>query len=474
MTSHTTSYWQYWLKSITLVCAVVWAACSCTPQDEVVTPDAGALLSFDADTVMFDTVFTEVGSVTKRLKVYNPNDKAVRISEIKVGGLGASQFQVIVNGQPGPALQNVELRGKDSLLVLVKATINPNSENLPFLVDDSIQFLTNGNQQKVHLRAYGQNAHYYRNGYVTSCAEVWDTDKAHVIYDTVTVPENCTLTIKKGVQVYVQNNVKLKVLGTLIVEGEHENRVGFQQIRQEERYRNAPAQWVGLEFGPSSHNNVLRYVDIKNAVNGIIIRAEGNQLPDVKVQHAFIRNMLQAGVFSLGGNVDLINSIITNCGQYAFAGAGGGTYRILYSTLANYSYDFIRTTPSVIFYEELALNEVSVRHQPYFVTITNSIIWGRQEEEMQFEPSSLGSTIAITYSFLKTKEYAEVFNAAELHNHLNEDPKFRDAPAYDFQIIKLSPANGAGTPLPAVTTIDYQNKDRDPIKPDVGAVEVHD
>lgn len=462
------------LNYLAAVCLAAWVITSCTPKDETITPDPSALLQFDTDTLTFDTVFTQTGSITKRLKVYNPNVKAVRISEIKVGGMGASAFEVLVNGKPGPQLTNLELRGKDSLLVLVKATITPSAEGQPFLINDSILFVTNGNEQNVKLTAYGQNAYFYRNGYVTGCAEVWDLDKAHVIYDSVTVPENCTLTIREGVQVYLQNTAKLKVLGTLLVEGEHETRVGFQQIRQEERYRNAPAQWQSLEFGPRSRNNVLKYVDIKNAVNGILLKAEGDDKPKVTLQNVFIRNMLQAGVFSLGGDVDLVNTIITNCGQYALAGVGGGRYNIYYSTLANYSNDFIRTTPSVIFYEELRMNETRIRHQPYHVKIVNSILWGRQEDEFQFEPQALGSTIDITYSFLKTKEYATLYAEPSFHNQINEDPKFRDAPMFDFQIIKLSPANGAGRPLPGITTVDFADKARDVAKPDVGAVEVHD
>ncbi len=465
---------QTWLKSLALVCLAAWAISSCAPRDEIVTPNPGALLQFDTDTVTFDTVFTQTGSITKRLKVYNPNSKAIRITEIKVAGLGASAFEVMVNGKPGPQLNNLELRGKDSLLVLVKVTITPSAAGQPFLINDSILFVTNGNQQQVNLTAYGQNAYFYRNGYTTGCTEIWDIDKAHVIYDSVTVPVNCTLTIRKGAQVYLQNTAKLKVLGTLIVEGEHEKRVGFQQIRQEERYRNAAAQWQGIEFGPSSRNNQLRYTDIKNAVNGILLKAEGNNIPKVTLQNVLIRNMLQAGVFSLGGNVDLINTIITNCGQYALAGVGGGRYNIYYSTLANYSNDFIRTTPSVIFYQELRMNDTQVRNQPYHVKVVNSILWGRQEDELEFEPQTLGSTIDITYSFLKTKAYAEEFKSAGLHNQVNEDPKFRDAPLFDFQIIKLSPANGAARPLPGITTVDFEDKARDETKPDIGAVEVLD
>jgi hypothetical protein len=435
---------------------------ACTPREEEITPDASVMLRLEADTVVFDTVFTEVGSVTKRLKVYNPNKNAVKISEIKVGGMGASPFQVFVNGAPGPQVENVELRGKDSLLILVKATINPNAQEQPFLVNDSILFLTNGNQQKVKLLAYGQNAIYYRQHYTTAPAEVWTAAKAHVIYDSVTVPAGQTLTIQKGSQVHLHKNAKIKVMGTLKVEGQHEQRVVFQQMRKEEQYRNAPGQWQGIEFQAGSQNNELSYVELKNAVTGIYLKAEGSHVPRVTLRNAFLKNMLQNGVLSHGGNVRLENSIITNCGQYAFAGIGGGVYTIYFSTLANYSNDFIRTSPSILFQGGA---------QPYLVKIINSILWGQQEEELQLQPVAAGSTAEIRNSFVKTKQYATPLSEAALQNKINVDPLFRDGPKFDFQLIKLSPANAVGIPVPGIT-VDYENKPRDARKPDVGALEV--
>ncbi|WP_460893676.1 hypothetical protein [Rufibacter soli] len=458
------------LQSLALVCLVGWGPGACTPRDEEFTPDASALLQFEADTVTFDTIFTEASSVTKRLKVYNRSKNAVRISEIKVGQLGASPFQVIVNGQPGPQLQNVELRGGDSLLVLVTATLKPTSAEGPFLVNESLLFLTNGNQQEVKLLAYGQNATYYRSA-TAGCAEVWTAAKAHVIYDSVTVPAGCTLTIEKGAQVFLHSKAKLKVMGTLHVTGEPEKRVVFQQVRQEERYRNAPGQWQGLEFISGSQNNQIRYAEIKNAMTGVYLKAQGNNVPQVTLKNVFVKNMLQHGVLSHGGNVRLENTIIANCAEYALAGLGGGRYEVIYSTLANYSYDFIRASPSFLFQEKLEADSKLVREAKYVVEVVNSILWGRQEEELQFGAMILGSSRTARYSFLRTKAYQTEFSGNG--NQINVDPKFRDDPKLDFQIIKLSPANKAATPIAGIT-VDYENKARDAATPDVGAIEVHD
>ena len=41
-------------------------------------------LDFSEDTLLFDTVFTTVGSVTKRFKVYNNNASPILIDEIEL------------------------------------------------------------------------------------------------------------------------------------------------------------------------------------------------------------------------------------------------------------------------------------------------------------------------------------------------------------------------------------------------------
>ena len=43
---------------------------SCKKEDDIIT-DSSAKLEFSVDSVLFDTVFTTVGSITKQLKVYN-------------------------------------------------------------------------------------------------------------------------------------------------------------------------------------------------------------------------------------------------------------------------------------------------------------------------------------------------------------------------------------------------------------------
>jgi len=45
----------------------------CEPEDEMISADPGIRLSFSSDTVLFDTIFSSIGSTTKRLMVFNKN-----------------------------------------------------------------------------------------------------------------------------------------------------------------------------------------------------------------------------------------------------------------------------------------------------------------------------------------------------------------------------------------------------------------
>lgn len=43
-------------------------------------------LEFSVDTLVFDTIFTTVGSTTQQFKIYNEENKTVRIDEIELMG----------------------------------------------------------------------------------------------------------------------------------------------------------------------------------------------------------------------------------------------------------------------------------------------------------------------------------------------------------------------------------------------------
>ena len=119
-------------------------------------------INYTTDTLFFDTVFTTIGSSTRRFKIKNPNKKPIIISSLKIAGGNNSPFRINVDGVSAIDFNNIEIRAKDSIWVFAEVTIDPNAGNLPFIVKDSIVFSTNGNIQDVKLVAFGQNAIYHR------------------------------------------------------------------------------------------------------------------------------------------------------------------------------------------------------------------------------------------------------------------------------------------------------------------------
>ena len=139
---------------------------SCKKENFITSDDAQ--VSFSADTLKYDTVFTTTGSVSQSFKIFNNNDQKLRLSSVRLMGGSNSSFKINVDGFTGPAVSNVEIEANDSVYVFVSVTINPNANNIPFVIRDSIQISYNGVDRLVQLEAWGQNARFYRNYMINS------------------------------------------------------------------------------------------------------------------------------------------------------------------------------------------------------------------------------------------------------------------------------------------------------------------
>jgi hypothetical protein len=164
-------------------------------------------LGFSDDTIIFDTVFTTVGSTTKFFRVYNDYNQPVRISKIRLANGSSSYFRLNVDGIPGRSFDDVEIPAKDSIFIFVEVTVDPTSQNNPLIITDEIIFETGDGAgiQTVDLVAWGQDAYFYKppsgsNGYVLPCNLILANDKPHVFYGYAIVDSGCTMTIPAGTQ----------------------------------------------------------------------------------------------------------------------------------------------------------------------------------------------------------------------------------------------------------------------------------
>ena len=108
---------------------------SCKSDDGFIT-DGSAKLEFSLDTLRFDTVFTELGSATRFIRVYNRNDQAIQISNIQLEEGESSAFRINVDGIPGDVAENVEIAANDSIYIFAEVTVNPDAplSESPFVI----------------------------------------------------------------------------------------------------------------------------------------------------------------------------------------------------------------------------------------------------------------------------------------------------------------------------------------------------
>lgn len=431
-------------------------------------PSTTGTLAFSADTLTFDTVFTTVGSITGSFKVYNPNNKKVKISSIFLGGRQNSNFRINVDGTPvNTEVKDIEIAGKDSMYVFVKVTVDPNNQNNPLIITDSVIFETNGILQDVKVIAWGQDANFFVKD-TLSCNTTWTKDKPYVVMNYVLVDSGCTLTIDKGTRVYLHSGAIFLVKGTLIVNGIKGDSVVFQGDRLEQFFTDVPGQWGGIYFLRSSKGNHIHHAVIKNAVDGIVAGFWENNpdftvLPNVRIHYTVIKNIYGSGIIGLFADMtDVYNCLIYNCGQNGFT-CLGGKYNFAHCTFANFGSNALE--------HKTALFGLSNYSQSLGIlavldaVFTNCIIYGSLEEEIDtFYNNGANINYLFENCLLKTKR-----NYPFVSSEKNKDPLFKDLAKEDFHLQNNSPAKDEGK----ITTItnDLDDKLRDDGNPDIGCYE---
>ncbi len=443
-------------------------------RKETFTTDSAARLWTGIDTLRFDTVFTTTGSTTKGFKIFNRNEEGIRIEAIRLAGGVASPFKININGQPGPQVSALEIRGGDSAYVFVSVTINPNADHLPFIVQDSVEISYNGNNTKVHLQAYGQNAHFLHNHTITA-NEVWTAEKPYVITGGLRVQAGAQLTISKGARIYVRAAAPFIVDGTLKVEGDKEegDNVVFAGNRLDEPYRHHPAGWQGIQFTASSSGNSIRYAQIKNAYQALVLHEPAHgQSPVLTLAQTIIDNAFEAGITAIGSSISAQNVVISNCGKNLVI-QKGGTYNFTHATVAAYSNSFIQHKAPIVQLGNFFEKDNVITTKALNVVFTNSILWGESSGLVKDEVVLLQNTGApFSVTFNGVLWNSEVPGATISANSIVEEPQFKSTvdKLYDFRLAETSPAVNKG--VPTVVTLDADGAPRPVGLPDLGAYEL--
>ena len=153
-----------------LLIGIIVLMSSCR-KDFDTSPSTGTL-QFSKQTVYLDTVFSNIGSSTYMLKVYNRSNKDITIPSIRLAKAD-SKYRLMVDGMTGTdadgngqgdgrVFPNVELLAKDSLFIFIETTASIADANpTDFLYTDQIEFSSTNGTQKVNLVTLVQDAVFF-------------------------------------------------------------------------------------------------------------------------------------------------------------------------------------------------------------------------------------------------------------------------------------------------------------------------
>lgn len=477
--------------------AVLIVLFSCRKEDQIFDSPS-AKLQFSTDSISFDTVFTTVGTSTELFMVYNPYKEAVKISEIKLRGGNQSTFRINVDGRSGTTHKDIMLAPNDSMFVFVEATVDPNNQSKPFVIDDEVVFTTNGNRQEVKLVAWGQNAIYFTPTTFSNvfpdyscltgpCSDIlppvdvhWTDSLPIVIYGYVVIDSLDKLTIDKGAKIYFHNNGGLWVFrgGTLKVEGTKDEPVIFQGDRLDPFYSGRPGQWDRIWINEGGINDI-NYAIIKNAFIGI--QAEVFPFNDppydpaqLNISNTIIDNSSSVGLLSSIFKIKAENLLITNSGDHAAVLRSGGEYSFTHCSFANYFSAANRETPSFLIQNSFTNALGSQLLGTPRVKFYNSILDGKLKDEFDVEVVNNGSVdLDFQNSILKTQ-----YNTSDVNQFKNiyKNPSagiFANPYNGDFELDDNSPAIDKGEPsFGNLVPLDLKENDRTTDgHPDLGVYE---
>ncbi|MFV9551200.1 hypothetical protein [Algibacter sp. PT7-4] len=509
---------RYLYFIITLAFLMLWSSCR---KDFEFSPSTGNL-QFSKDTVYLDTVFTNIGSSTYNLKVYNKSDNDISIPSVQLALGETSNYRLSVDGIAGKSFTNIEILANDSLFIFVESTIDINNfpnPNGTYLYTDQIEFDAGSKLQKVELVTLVQDAVfiYPDRDNTTKVIETLTLDiggelvesdlqgrellpteltftneKPYVIYGFATVPTGEILTINAGARLHfhdnsgiiVSNGASINVNGTFSNDQERlENEVIFEGDRLEPNFSNIPGQWGTIWLLDGSINNTINYATIKNSTIGIL--SDGNSTETnnkLTITNSQIYNSSSFGI--LGRNTSVLgeNVVINNSGLSSFAGTLGGKYNFTHSTIVNYWNDGFRQFPAVLL-NNFVLDE---DNNATIANLTeanfnNCIIYGNDNPEIlldEIEDELVVFNFKFTNCLIRFNDNSNSFTGANYNfddttkyegNIFNQDPNFKNTDLNALIIGEESAANGQGASTFATQVpFDILNVNRTTVT-DIGA-----
>ena len=423
--------------------------------DDAMTTSSSDVLSFSRDTVDFDTVFTDLGTPTARLIVFNRASKGLEISSIKFKDPD-TRFRFNVDGVSGVEFHDVEIRGRDSIYVFIECFIPETQGASPGLVADDLEFVTNGVTQTVRVEAYGQNVTRLRNVRLIADTRL-TADRPYVVFDSLTVCKGVTLTVDPGAQLLFHDGASLVVEGRLEAVGRPGKMIDMRGDRLDNvlpdvKYDILPGQWKGVRIAAGSHGNRIEYVDMRSTLAGLTV----DSCADLQQTRL---TLLNSWLHNSSGNVLTSRYSKVNAYGCCFSEAGGsvvslagGDHEFLQCTIANnhlYSISGPLLELLHVLPEDIDENSAPLMRARF----SNSIIYGLRADLNTGDLT--GSDVVFRYVSLGSKEEDD-------DNFINclweTDPLFRTVRQdylFDYRLQEDSPVRSAGDPALVTPEVMY-------------------
>lgn len=456
-----------------IMAGIMLAILSVSCIEDGVTTSPSSQPAFSVDTLKMGTVFTDEVTTTHKFTVYNRHDKGIIISDIRMSGANGALFCLNVDGLSGSEFHDVEIRAKDSIFVMVEATLPVNDADLPVQIDANVDFVTNGVTSQIVVSAIGQDVERLY-GHIVEGDVTFSATRPYQIFDSLVVARDARLILPAGARLYFHDGATMVVRGTLRAEGTVASPVELRGDRTgnvitDITFDLMSRQWEGLQFTLSSHDNYLGHTSVRNTWYGVIVTGDGTpgDTPKLTLHNSRLRNS--------GDKVlEVYDADVTATGcEFAEAANGvvrlsGGRHIFNHCTFANY-YLFSAIGGAALQFDHLGLDSDS---NPYngggvgtgetdrtpvtAAEITNSIIYGLGPDISHGDLT--GTQVFLRKCLLKSKGSDDanfigcLWDADPLYYTVRNDYIF------DYRLKEDSPAIGAADPsltLPAATLDAY-------------------
>ena len=450
---------------IIALAGITWMP-SCRKVQPVLT--TGGTLRFSDDTLKFDTVFTAAGSYTTGVLIYNPQNQPITLSSVRLKNGNNSYFHINVDGFTGNNVTNINIAAHDSVYVFATVKIDPNDSLNPFFVTDELIATLNGKDFSVPFTAYGQNAHYIVSDSITGNV-TWLTDKPYVVQHSCVVGPGATLNIPAGCRVYMHQDARFFVFGTLNVNPNPTlttDTVVFQGDRLDRDYfgyLGYPGEWGGFYFVTGSTGNFKKAI-IKNCGGGTFYRdfyaqPAAMQIDSgarVTLDRVSVKNSIGYGILNWQGDLTATNCIVSTTGAEALVALQGGYDSVINCTFANYGDGNVgldhRNNHTVILLNYFQYSTTQTFYGALDAVMRNCIVYGSLDSEIICDKAEgTPASVRLDHCLLKI---GSVIDPSFIHITnciLNQDPLFKSTTNLNFHLGSGSPAIGAGVVIPSVS-----------------------